>query len=314
MTDIEINKKKDKAEVILEGEKLGDFNPQQIWDLAEELRDYTIANSESFSEIPIQNISVGNINFNVHPLNQPDFWNLVNKGDWEPETYAVFDRFIKADTVFLDIGAWIGSTSLYGAQLAKETHAFEPDPVAFSELKSNKEANAEYSWAKKLMIYPKAVSQFNGTAHLGSKNNGGDSMSSMLFADENKSWKVETIDLDSFLKAKNLEGQPLFIKMDIEGGEYELLPSLKVSLQKNKTFLFLSLHPEFLLQSIRAETNGKFRELKTRIAFFKKHNRLIKSLPYSKIQHADGRPINLQKQLIKALFLGKFPHTILGFS
>lgn len=314
MTDIEINKNKDKAEVILEGEKLGDFNPQQIWDLAEELRHFTIANSESFSEIPIQNISVGNLNFNVHPLNQPDFWDLVNKGDWEPETYAVFEQFIKADTIFLDIGAWIGSTSLYGAQLAEETHAFEPDPVAFGELKSNMEANAEYSWVKNLKLYPKAISQFTGTAHLGSKNSGGDSMSSVLFADEDQSWKVETIDLESFLKAQNLEGKPLFIKMDIEGGEYELLPSLKDILSKNKTSLFLSLHPEFLLESIRAEVKGRFKELKTRISFYKKHKRLIKSLPYSKIQHADGRPINLQKQLIKALFLGNFPHTILAYS
>ena len=313
MTEIEIKKKEELAEVFVEGQKLGSFSSQEIWDLSEQLRDFAISNSNDFEINPAQEITVGKCTFHVHPLNYPDFWNLVNKGNWEPETYAVFDRFIKSDTVFIDVGAWIGSTALYGAQLAAETHAFEPDPIAFAELKANKEANRKKPWFKNVNIYQKALAINTGTAHLGSKNSGGDSMSSVLFADEDQSWKVETIDLNNFLEIKNLtELQPIFLKMDIEGGEYELVPTLRNALEKTNSALFLSLHPEFLLESIRSNVNGKFSELKVRLEFYKKHKKLFKSLPYSKITHADGRPFQLKKQLAKALLLGNFPHTILA--
>ena len=314
MSDIEINKVKEKTEIILDGEKLGDFNPQQIWDLAEELRDFSISNSASFKEVPIQNISVGNLDFNVHPLNQPDFWNLVNKGDWEPETYAVFDQFIDKNTVFLDVGAWIGSTSLYGAQLAAETHAFEPDPIAFAELESNLDTNNDSAWSEKLHLYQKALATQTGTIHLGSKNGGGDSMSSVLFADEDQSWKVETIDLDNFLEIHDLKSRSLFLKIDIEGGEYDLIPTLKTSLKETNSSLLLSLHPEFLLGSIREHTNGRFKEFKTRLEFYSKHKRLFKSLPFSKLTHTDGRPFKLKKQLVKAFILGNFPHSVLAYN
>ncbi len=312
MTEIEIKKKEELAEVFVEGQKLGSFNSQEIWDLSEQLRDFAISNSNDFKINPAQEITVGKCTFHVHPLNYPDFWNLVNKGNWEPETYAVFDRFIKSDTVFIDVGAWIGSTALYGAQLAAQTHAFEPDPIAFGELKANKEANREKAWYKNVHLHQKALAIKTGTANLGSKNSGGDSMSSVLFADEDKSWKVETIDLNNFLETKDLNEHPLFLKMDIEGGEYELVPTLKETLKKTKSALFLSLHPEFLLESIRSKTKGKFKEIKIRIEFYKKHKKLFKSLPYSKVTHTDGRPFQLKKQLAKALLLGNFPHTVLA--
>src|SRR5690554_5025707 len=314
MSEIEINKQDDKAEVIFEGEKLGDFDPQELWDLTEELRDFALSNPDGFLENAEQTIWVNATGFNVHPLNYPEFWDLVNKGNWEPETYAVFDKYIKSDTVFLDVGAWIGSTALYGAQIAAETHAFEPDPIAFKELKANWETNSDRDWFSKLHIYQKALATNTGTAFMGSKNEGGDSMSSLLFADEDQSWKVNTIDLQTFISEKKLQNKPMFLKMDIEGGEYELMPAISNVLKESDTTLLLSLHPEFLLEEIRRNTKGGFREIKTRFAFYKKHRKLLKSIPYRNIRHIDGRQINVQKQLLKALFLGQFPHNILAFS
>lgn len=314
MTEIEIIKRDDKAEVIFEGEKLGDFDPQELWDLSEELRDFALSNPDGFLENAEQVISVNKAEFNIHPLNYPEFWDLVNKGNWEPETYAVFDQYIKSDTVFLDVGAWIGSTALYGAQIAAETHAFEPDPIAFKELKANKATNSNRNWFSKLHIYQKALSIDTGTAYLGSKNEGGDSMSSLLFADEDQSWEVKTIDLQTFIAEKELQNKSMFLKMDIEGGEYELIPAISNVLKETDTTLLLSLHPEFLLEEIRRNTKGSFKEIKTRFSFYQKHRRLLKNIPYRNIRHIDGRPIHLRKQLLKALFLGQFPHNILAFS
>ena len=124
---------------------------------------------------------------------------------------------------------------------------------------------------------------------------------------------METTDLETFLTSKNLKSKSLFFKIDIEGGEYALIPSIKNLLKECDTSLCIALHPEFLIESIRNELSGSFKELKVRWRFYKKHKNLIMSLPYSTIEHADGRSINLRKNLLKAFLLGKFPHALVAY-
>ncbi len=314
MTEIEIKKKETDVEVFLEGEKLGTLSPQEIWDLSEELRDFAINNASDFSSEPASEIRVNDYSFQVLPLPHSDFWSLVRRGEWEPETYAIFDRFLNNKSVFLDIGAWIGSTALYGAQIAAETHAFEPDPVSYAELEANFQANSGTKWFSKLQIHQKAIAAKSGKIQLGSKNEGGDSMSSVLFQDEEQSWKVDSIDLNSLIVERHLAGKPLFLKIDIEGGEYHLIPTLKEFFQSKDAALFLALHPEFLIESIRNQTEGAFKELRVRWAFYKKQSKLIHALPFKHLEHANGRDFNTRKYLLKALITGSFPHTIVAYN
>lgn len=314
MTEIEIKKKDTEAEVFLEGEKLGTLSPQEMWDLSEELRDFAISNASDFSAEASSEISVNDYSFNVLPLPHPDFWSLVNRGEWEPETYLIFDRFLHPDSVFLDIGAWIGSTALYGAQIASETHAFEPDPISFAELDANFQSNSNASWFPKMHIHKKAIAAKSGKIQLGSKNEGGDSMSSVLFQDEEQSWKVDSIDLNSLIVERKLEGKPLFLKIDIEGGEYNLIPTLKEFFQTQNVSVFLAIHPEFLLESIRNQTKGIFKEIRVRWAFYKKQSKLINALPFSHLEHANGREFLSRKYLLKSLITGSFPHAIVAYN
>src|ERR1700687_4776653 len=39
---------------------------------------------------------------------------------------------------YIDVGAWIGPTLLYGCQLAKMAYGLEPDPIAFAELEQHR--------------------------------------------------------------------------------------------------------------------------------------------------------------------------------
>lgn len=314
MTEIKIKKKDTDAEVFLEGEKLGTLSPQEIWDLSKELRDFAISNASDFSAEALSEIRVNNYSFSVLPLPHPDFWALVHKGKWEPETYAIFDRFLNSESVFLDIGAWIGSTALYGAQIASETHAFEPDPVSFRELEANFQANSDASWFPKIQIHQKAIAVNTGKLKIGSKNEGGDSMSSVLFQNEEQSWKVDSVDLKTLISRRNLEGKPLFLKIDIEGGEYNLIPSLKEFFESQNASVFLALHPEFLLESIRKDTKGIFKEFRVRWVFYKKQSKLIRALPFENLEHVNGRVFNSRKYLLKALITGGFPHTIVGYN
>jgi hypothetical protein len=68
------------------------------------------------------------------------FWEKLY-ANWEESTFTIFDRFLNTNSSYLDVGAWIGPTILYGAQKAEHVYAIEPDPVAYQELTRNLQLN-----------------------------------------------------------------------------------------------------------------------------------------------------------------------------
>lgn len=46
-------------------------------------------------------------------------------------------KYCNKENTYIDIGAWIGPTVLYGACVSKHVYAIEPDPAAVSQLKKN---------------------------------------------------------------------------------------------------------------------------------------------------------------------------------
>jgi FkbM family methyltransferase len=174
-----------------------------------------------------------------------DFWGRVNRGEWEPDTFDIFDRHISPETTVVDIGGWIGPTALYAAHRAKQVFAFEPDPVAFAVLRANCEANPALAT---LEIVHAAVSPEDGETRLAARHEVGDSGSSILFSDINESWAVPARRLDTFLSERGVVG-PLFLKMDVEGYEYELLPAVLAQLHAYQHTAVVSLHSVLLWES-----------------------------------------------------------------
>lgn len=175
------------------------------------------------------------------------FWEDVNNGNWEPSTFCIFDKFIDQEHSFIDIGAWIGPTVLYGSQIAKKCYAIEPDPVALIELNENIKLNPNLK--AKINIYDFCINDVCGKVRLGNNNNFGDSMSSILINDEEKSLLVKCLTLQEFI-LQNKIFDCNFIKMDIEGAEYIILPQLKEFLKLNKPTMHLSLHPSLYNKNI----------------------------------------------------------------
>jgi FkbM family methyltransferase len=168
------------------------------------------------------------------------FWKAVKMGTWEPDTFLVFDRFIDKEHSFIDIGAWIGPTTLYGSQIAKCCYAIEPDPVAFKNLKKNIVLNPTLK--SKVKLYDYCISDKPGTTKFWNPVAMGNSGSSILFAESKKSIVVKSITLQNFTDSNKINNCN-FIKIDIEGGETLVLPNIKSFLEKNKPTLYLSLHP-----------------------------------------------------------------------
>lgn len=269
--------------------------------------------TKAADNLSVRVIKKNNQTFRVVASKWEEFWNRVEDSSWEPHTYQIFDHFITSDCIFIDIGAWIGPTVLYAAQLAKSTYAFEPDPIAYSELKANLDTNKDLDWYQRIKIYNKAVSSFIGTLKIGSTSHAGDSMSSVLFADESTNWVCETITIDCVAKENNISNSKFFIKMDIEGGEYDLLPNIKNTLAKFNIVLYLSIHPEFLIGSLflNSKNNVGIKVLR-RLMFVWCQRKLLHSLPFKYLYHADGRQVNKLKEYYKAALSGTFIHEIVA--
>ena len=188
-------------------------------------------------------ITVRGKQFDVLPASHQVFWEQLAAGTWEPETFAIFERFLSPEHSYIDIGAWIGPTLLYGCQLAKAAYALEPDPLAYGELEKNVALNGDR--ASNVSLFNACIAIHTGEAALGSRGAGGDSTSSLLFAKKKTHWTVKALTFADFVRQNSISDCN-FIKMDIEGGEYRILPLMSEYLVAKRPTLHLSLHPCYL--------------------------------------------------------------------
>jgi FkbM family methyltransferase len=253
----------------------------------------------------MKKITINKLSFNVND-NNLIFWEKVNSNKWEKDTFIIFDRFLDGNTVYFDIGAWIGPTAFYAAQISKVAYGFEPDPVAYSVLKENLELNAKEDWYKNLSIYNKAISVEDGFMYIGSKSGGGDSLSSVLFTNNETKWKVETLAIDGFIADKNLKDEKLFFKIDIEGDEYVLIPVLNNAFSKYNSTLSLSLHPGLLFDSKNSGNKNILIKISSWINVVATQLRILRSLPFKFVYLQSGKKVNFLNILYYAVRLRSF--------
>jgi FkbM family methyltransferase len=171
----------------------------------------------------------------------PDsFWDWYESDDWEPETVAVYDRFLRAGATYVDLGAWIGPTVLLAASKAGRIVCAEPDPQAYPVLLENLALNPEV--AAKTTAFPVAIGASDGEVVLSSQGEGGDSNSSVMRpGDAGARWTVEQVTMATLLERAAI-ASPDFVKVDVEGAEYDI-----VTMLVRAPALFVAMHPNLLL-------------------------------------------------------------------
>ena len=174
------------------------------------------------------------------------FWESVREGVWEPATFAVFERFVDRQHSYIDMGAWIGPTLLYGCQLAKTAYGIEPDPIAYAELVANVTCNKPLT--DNVRLFNVCIALASGKVGFGSLAEGGDSESSLLFSGKPTNWIVNGLTFEDFIQQNGITDCS-FIKIDIEGGEYTILPTMASYLRLHQPTIHLSLHPHLLGES-----------------------------------------------------------------
>lgn len=178
------------------------------------------------------------------------FWRTLNKGNFEPEYFKILDKYLHKNSVYCDIGSWIGPTVIYASGMCKHVYAFEPDKIAYPFLLQNIELNKLVN----VTTFNLAISNIDGNVKMASHGgNLGDSMSSMInIQNIKKSMSVPSKKWQTWL-AENNPGKIDFMKMDIEGGEVELIPSMLEYLKTEKPILHLSTHGLYLNEISKRE-------------------------------------------------------------
>lgn len=164
---------------------------------------------KSFGQPEKYNFLVGEINF-VLRKNTSD--NHVIDEIFRKSVYGE-----KPVGIVFDIGANIGAYTLYGAQVAEHVFAFEPESSNYECLEKNISLNK----FKNIDIFKKAIGDKKRDVLLyrGYANKG---MSSTTIETSSDTEKVEMISLEDALVLCGVDHIDT-LKIDIEGGEYQLI-------------------------------------------------------------------------------------------
>ena len=189
-------------------------------------------------------INFKKLDFLVEPKNYSNFWN--NFLNWEQNDLDFVTENSEEDKIFIDVGAWIGPYTLIAASMGMKVYAFEPDKVAFQELKKNIALN---SFKHRPEIFNFGLSKIDSKAYLYSNtDNFGKSESGLINYKNQQNTKKTKIELKNFLqeinkiKNHNLNNKIKILKIDIEGGEFLFEKDVYELVNQEKLYCVFSYH------------------------------------------------------------------------
>jgi FkbM family methyltransferase len=143
------------------------------------------------------------------------------------EEYKNKDVEVNEDDIVLDIGGNIGIFTLYSLyKRAKEVHVFEPGKKQYNAIIDNLSDTF-----KNLKINNVAVSKQTGIISF--YENDASTTSSTVFNNNSKTFPVPSITIEDYFKKQNLNKID-FLKIDCEGGEYEIIENISETFLKKK--------------------------------------------------------------------------------
>lgn len=170
------------------------------------------------------------------------FYRKLGAGLWEPRTFAVLARNLDRDTVYIDIGAWIGVTPFWASHLAKRVIAVEPDPKCSGILRALAPNYGNVMFLEGALSADKTV-----TLHAAGKF--GSSETSVLDIGDGPSATAEGLSMHSIMKHA-VAGQ-VFVKIDVEGYEYRCWNELAKLRNYRLKGVQIAVHPQLYESSLR---------------------------------------------------------------
>ncbi len=159
----------------------------------------------------------------------------------EPVATGLFEKYIKPGMVVLDIGGHLGYFSCVAGRLSAtgDVHVFEVDPKCIGLIQRNIELNE----LANVQVHNYAVSDKDETIKI-----------PMMLApspglvinsnDEQNFVEVAAVKLDDYLAKHNIK--PDFIKIDVEGAEWNVLSGMKKTLELQDLVMLVEIHVDKL--------------------------------------------------------------------
>ena len=172
------------------------------------------------------------------------FVDVLKSQTWEPFTFEIFNKFKDNNKVAIDIGGWIGPTTIYLSKIFKEVITIEADNIAFKSLSKNVKDN----FCDNVTLYNKAfynsktnnvlfgVNSFNCQSTFGSSTS-----QTKTQSDNNTDYLIETINIFDIIKEVDPNNIGL-IKIDIEGGDEDVFEELILVGSKYGWKIWISFH------------------------------------------------------------------------
>lgn len=172
-----------------------------------------------------------------------------NFGNWEQETFEVFQKVKDENAIAIDLGAWIGTTAIWLSKNFAHVVAVDGDYVSLDYLIKNLQASECYN----VSICKKPVAHTSDTVIFGSHFTELNESVSYIktVSDKTHDYKIQSITLDQLLHdfiytIPTLKDKKIaFIKCDIEGGEEDIMEDLLKFAYHNKVKVFLSFHHDW---------------------------------------------------------------------
>jgi FkbM family methyltransferase len=251
-----------------------------------------------------------------------DFWAALADGTFEPATVDVLRAWARPGRLLVDVGAWIGPFALLAAAHGATVVAVEPDPVAAEVLRRNRALNPEFGG--RVTIDEVAWAAHDGSRSITAPEGFGNARSSLAVgrirgqaADGAASATVEVSTraaASAFERAvadvraatgRDLDAGDVLLKIDIEGGEFAVVPSLGPALARHRPVLLLSVH--------QPPSTGRLRSLPRRAHRLPAMVRLLWALRgYPSVSRANGhrelgwRRLGRVDRVLLAVRLGEF--------
>jgi FkbM family methyltransferase len=170
------------------------------------------------------------------------FYRKLAGNCWEANTFATLARNLDSDTVLIDIGAWIGVTPMWSAQIARKVVAVDPDPKCAAIL------NALAPAAGNVTVIEGALAN-RGKVAIHAVDCFGSSETSILDIGNGAEASARGLGIDDIMR--HAAGAPVFVKIDIEGYEYEIASELAKLKHYPLRGLQIAVHPQLYEKSLR---------------------------------------------------------------
>ena len=163
---------------------------------------------------------------------------IILNQSYDSEEINILEKLIKDNFVgiFIDIGSNCGFYSFHFARKDLKVFAFEPVPEIYEELKSNIKLN----FCQNIILFNCALGNQNESILFNVSDFEGGSGASSENLKFGKEIKVSKRKLDDLMNDQNLDNID-FLKIDIEGGELNMLKGAEKLIEKYKPKMLLEI-------------------------------------------------------------------------